>query len=105
MKLIVVMLFACALSVGVAFALDADFGVTLDASTLLSSGVVDTTYSSQYKAAVWGELLQVTDKGGSLDLTAQGSYRYTVERPYIVDLDLLRFVGVFPEALGTGTRP
>lgn len=103
MKSIVLILVACALCVGSAFALDADFGVTLDASTLLSSGVVDTAYSSQYKAAVWGELLQVTDKGGSLDLTAQGSYRYTVERPYIFDLDLLRFVGVFPEALGTGT--
>ena len=86
-----------------AFALDVDYGVTLDTSTFLSSGVIDTTYYSQYKAAIWGELFQATDNGGSLDLIGQASYRYTAQRPYIVDLDLLRFTGLFPQALGAGT--
>jgi len=86
-----------------AFALDMDFGVNLDTSTFLSSGVIDTTYYSQYKAALWGEMFQATDHGGSLDLIAQGSYRYTAERPYIFDLDLFRFDGLFSEAFGAGT--
>ncbi len=86
-----------------AFALEGDFGVTLDSSTFLSSGVVDASAQSEYRAAVWGELFQETDRGGSLDLIAQGSYRYTADRPFIVDLDLLRFTGLFSSALGTGT--
>ena len=86
-----------------AFALQGDFGVNLDSSSFLSSGVVDTNAESEYKAAVWGELFQATDQGGSLDLIAQGSYRYTADRPFIVDLDLLRFSGLFPSALGAGT--
>jgi hypothetical protein len=88
---------------GSAFALQGDFGVTLDTSTMLSSGVVDTSAESVYRAAAWGELFQNLAKGGSLDLTAQGSYRYTAERPYIFDLDLLRFTGLFSAALGEGT--
>ena len=103
MKSIVLVLAGLALVAGGAFALDVDYGVTLDSSTFLSSGVIDTTYYSQYKAAVWGELFQATSNGGSLDLTAQGSYRYTAERPYIVDLDLFRFTGLFSEAMGAGT--
>ncbi|MGA2380131.1 MAG: hypothetical protein ABSG85_12585 [Spirochaetia bacterium] len=103
MKSMVLILAGLALVASGAFALDADYGLTLDSSTFLSSGVIDTTYESEYKAAVWGELFQATDKGGSLDLTAQGSYRYTAARPYIVDLDLLRFTGLFSEAMGAGT--
>ena len=103
MKRIVLILASLALIAGSAFAFDGEFGVTLDSSTLLSSGVVDTTYFSQYRAAAWGELFQSTAKGGSLDLVAQGSYRYTAQRPYIVDLDLFRFTGLFSEALGEGT--
>ncbi|HTO22088.1 MAG TPA: hypothetical protein VMQ10_06360, partial [Spirochaetia bacterium] len=101
MKKIVVLLAVLAVSCGSAFA-DVDFGVSLDTSTFLSSGVVDTTYYSQYKAALWGEWLQETSKGGSLDLIAQGSYRYTADRPYIFDLDLLRFKGLFSAVLGEG---
>jgi hypothetical protein len=86
-----------------AFAFEGDFGASLDSSTFLSTGVVDTSDESQYKAAIWGELFQSLDKGGSLDLTAQGSYRYTAERPYIIDLDLFRFTGLFSAALGDGT--
>ncbi len=92
-----------ALAVTGASALDTDFGLTLDASTFLSSGVIDSTYASQYRAAVWGELLQTMGNGGSIDLTAQGSYRYTAARPYIFDVDLLRFTGLFPQVLGAGT--
>ena len=103
MKSVVLVLVGLALAAGGAFALDADFGLTLDTSTFLSSGVIDSAYSSEYKAALWGELLQVTDKGGSLDLTVQGSYRYTAQRPYIVDLDLFRFTGLFSQAFGEGT--
>ncbi|MGA2477189.1 MAG: hypothetical protein ABSG63_00380, partial [Spirochaetia bacterium] len=103
MKLIVLIVAGLALVAASAFALDVDYGVTLDTSTFLSSGVIDTTYYSQYKAAIWGELFQATDKGGSLDLTGQASYRYTAQRPYIVDLDLMRFIGLFPQALGAGT--
>jgi len=102
MKTIFVVLAILALACGVVFA-NTDFGVTIDTSTFLSSGVVDTTYYSQYKGALWGELFQETSKGGSLDLTAQGSYRYTADRPYIFDLDLLRFKGLFAAALGEGT--
>jgi hypothetical protein len=85
------------------FAVDFDYGVNLDTSTFGSIGVVDTTYYSQYKAAVWGDMFQASDNGGSLDLIGQASYRYTAQRPYIVDLDLLRFTGLFPQALGAGT--
>jgi len=103
MKSLVLILAGLALIAGSAFALQGDFGLTLDTSTVPSSGVVDSTSESQYRAAIWGELFQATDKGGSLDLTAQGSYRYTAERPYIVDLDLLRFTGLFSAAMGEGT--
>jgi len=102
MKRFVVLLAVLAVSCGGLFA-DADFGVAIDTSTFLSSGVVDTTYYSQYKGALWGELSQQTSKGGSLDLIAQASYRYTAERPYIFDLDLLRFKGLFSAAFGEGT--
>jgi hypothetical protein len=102
MKRIVVLLAVLALSCGASFA-DADFGVSIDTSTFLSSGVVDTTSYSQYKGALWGELFQETARGGSLDLTIQGSYRYTAARPYIFDLDLLRFKGLFSAVLGEGT--
>jgi hypothetical protein len=103
MKSMLFVLAGLALIAGSAFAFDGDFGLTLDTSTFLSSGVVDTGSVSQYRAAVWGELFQSMDKGGSLDLTAQGSYRYTAERPYIVDLDLLRFTGLFSAVMGEGT--
>jgi hypothetical protein len=102
MKQIIVVLAVLALAAGSAFAAG-DFGVTLDTSTFLSSGVIDTTAESQYRAAAWGEFFQTLDKGGSLDLVAQGSYRYTAERPYIFDLDLLRFTGLFSQAFGEGT--
>ena len=101
MKKIVVLLAVLAVSCGSAFA-DVDFGVSLDTSTFLSGGVVDTTYYSQHKD-LWGELFQETSKGGSLDLIAQGSYRYTADRPYVFDLDLLRFKGLFSAVLGEGT--
>ncbi|MGO8693784.1 MAG: hypothetical protein ACLQMF_08960 [Rectinemataceae bacterium] len=103
MKKLVLTAAALALAASGAVAIDVDYGATLDTSTLLSSGVIDTTYYSQYKAAAWGRLFQATDKGGSLDLIGQASYRYTALRPYIFDLDLLRFTGLFPQALGTGT--
>jgi len=103
MKTVILVVAVLVLVAGGAFALDADFGLTLDASTFLSNGVIDSTYASQYKAAVWGELLQTIDKGGSIDLTAQGSYRYTAARPYVFDLDLFRFTGLFSEAFGAGT--
>jgi hypothetical protein len=103
MKSIVLIVTCLALVAGGAFAVDFDYGVNLDTSTLGSSGVIDTTYYSQYKAAIWGDLFQATDTGGSLDLVGQASYRYTVQRPYIVDLDLLRFTGLFPQAFGAGT--
>ena len=100
---VLVAVLALGLAAGVAFAVDTDFGINLDTSTFLSSGDIDTTYYSQYKAAIWGELFQEMSKGGSLDLTGQGSYRYTALRPYILDIDLLRFKGLFSEALGTGS--
>jgi|SRR5271157_2412508 len=103
MKLRVLIVACLSLIAGGAFALNADYGVNLDSSTLMSSGVIDSTYFSQYKAALWGELFQATNNGGSLDLMAQGSYRYTAQYPYIVDLDLLRFTGLFSEVMGPGT--
>jgi hypothetical protein len=103
MKKLVLTVAVLALVAGGAFAIDVDYGVNLDTSTLLTSGVVDTTYYSQYRAAAWGELYQQEEKGGSLDLIGQASYRYTELRPYIFDLDLMRFTGLFPEALGSGT--
>jgi hypothetical protein len=103
LKSVLLTLAGMVLIAGSAFAFDGDFGVTLDTSTPVSSGVVDTSAQSVYRAAVWGELFQTLDKGGSLDLTAQGSYRYTDDRPYIFDLDLLRFTGLFSAALGDGT--
>jgi len=103
MKSMLLVLAGLVLIAGSAFAFEGDFGVTLDSSSVLSSGVVDTSAESEYRAAVWGELFQASDKGGSLDLTAQGSYRYTAERPYIFDLDLFRFTGLFSAALGEGT--
>jgi hypothetical protein len=86
-----------------AFAFVGDFGVTLDGLALPRSGVVDTTYQSEFRTAAWGELLQPTEKGGSLDLLAQVSYRCTEDRAYIFDVDLLRFAGLFTTAFGEGT--
>jgi hypothetical protein len=103
MKSVLLILAGLVLAAGTAFAFEPDFGVTLDTSSVVSTGVVDTTAQDVYKAAVWGELFQTMDKGGSLDLVAQGSYRYTVDRPYIFDVDLLRFTGLFAGALGEGT--
>ncbi len=100
---IVLMAAGLALIAGSAFALEWDFGATLDGLALPKSGVVDTTYQSEFRSAVWGELFQPTEKGGSLDLIVQGSYRYTDDRPYIFDVDLLRFTGLFPTAFGEGT--
>jgi hypothetical protein len=103
MKPLVLIVAALVLMGGSVFAMEGDFGLTLDTSTLVSSGVVDVSGESQYRAAAWGQLFQATDKGGSLDLTGQLSYRYTASRPYIVDLDLLRFTGLFSAAMGEGT--
>jgi hypothetical protein len=103
MKSLILIVIALALVGGSAFAFDGDFGLTLDTSTLVSTGVIDTSAQSEYRAAAWGELFQSMDKGGSMDLTGQLSYRYTTARPYIVDLDLLRFTGLFAAAMGEGT--
>lgn len=103
MKSMLLILAGLVLVAGSAFAFEGDFGVTLDTSTVVSGGVVDASADSVYKASIWGELFQATSKGGSLDLVAQGSYRYTADRPYIFDLDLLRFTGLFSAALGDGT--
>ncbi len=103
LRLMVLIAAGLALIAGSTFAFEGDFGVTLDSATFVSSGVEDSTSQSEYMAAVWGELFQSTDRGGSLDLLAQGSYRYTADRPYIFDIDLLRFTGLFSAAFGEGT--
>jgi hypothetical protein len=103
MKRLALVVAVLALVGGSVFAMEGDFGLTLDTQTLVSSGVVDISGESQYRAAAWGQLFQATDKGGSLDLTGQLSYRYTASRPYIIDLDLLRFTGLFAGAMGEGT--
>ncbi len=58
MKQIMLILVGLALVAGSAFAIG-DFGVTLDTSTFLSSGVIDTTAESQYRAAVMGRAVPV----------------------------------------------
>jgi hypothetical protein len=100
MKRLALIVAVLALVGGSVFAMEGDYGLTLDTLTLVNSGVVDVSGESQYRAAAWGQLFQATDKGGSLDLTGQLSYRYTASRPYIVDLDLLRFTGLFAAEIG-----
>jgi hypothetical protein len=81
-----------------AYATDLDWGATLDnaASLRVSPMLDEPEWEEEFVAAVWGRVLQQTGNGGWWDLTVQGSYTYSLERPYIFDVDLLRFSGIFP---------
>jgi len=89
-----------ALVSGFVSAADLDWGVTLDnaASPRISPMLDEPEWEEEFQAALWMRVFQQTAGGGSWDLTAQGSYTYSLDRPYIFDLDLLRFMGVFPRS-------
>jgi len=83
---------------GSLWAMDFDWGLTLDnaVSARGSEMLSESEWSEDFVAALWGRAYRQNANGGSLDLTVQGSYTYSLERPYIFDLDLLRFTGIFP---------
>jgi len=88
------------LVVGFVSAVDLDWGATADtaASLRVSPMLSAPEWELEFVAALWGRMYQRTAEGGSWDLTAQGSYTYSLERPYIFDVDLLRFTGIFPRS-------
>jgi len=87
-----------ALVSGFVSAVDLDWGATLDnaVSLRVSPMLAEPEWEEEFVAALWGRVFQQTEGGGSWDLTVQGSYTYSLERPYIFDVDLLRFTGLFP---------
>jgi hypothetical protein len=67
-----------------------DWGGTLDNATRFTySG--EALWYQEDKLALWLE----TDPGRLLQVVAQGSYTFTIERPYLFDVDLLVLQGEF----------
>jgi hypothetical protein len=83
---------------GFLFAADLDWGVIVDnaVSPRLSPMLDEPEWEEEFQAALWMRVFQQSPDGGSWDLTAQGSYTYSLDRPYIFNLDLLSFTGIFP---------
>ena len=93
-------LFLGILVTGFAAAADLDWGVTLDnaVSPRVSPMLDQPEWEEEFVAAVWAQVLQRSTDGGFWDLTVQGSYTYSLERPYIFDVDLLHFTLLFPRS-------
>jgi hypothetical protein len=88
------------LAVGFVVAADLDWGMTLDnaVSPRVSTMLDEPEWEEEFVAALWARVFQQSAGGGTWDLTVQGSYTYNLEQPYIFDVDLLRFTGVFPRS-------
>ncbi|TVQ98714.1 MAG: hypothetical protein EA403_13935 [Spirochaetaceae bacterium] len=90
---------------GGAAAFDWDWGGSIDNTTQLGFSQMydETQWTQNLKLGLWVSALQSLNSGGSITMTAAGSYRFTDERDYIFDVDLLRAVGRYPGALGPRT--
>jgi hypothetical protein len=86
------LLFA-ALAMAATPALSYDFGLILDNSTTLNFADSDTEWDQSNRAALW--FLEDTAENWSLSF--QGSYIYTNDRPWLFDIDELRFAVDFPD--------
>ncbi len=83
-------------------ALESTWGVTIDGSTELSYADhrADNDPAYAATAALWSRSLFPLGIDRSIELTAQGSYTWTDDRPYLFDVDILRAAGRIPGALG-----
>jgi hypothetical protein len=72
----------------------AEWGGTLDNTTTptWSGASQEVSFQQKDKLALWLE----AEFNPRLSLTVQGSYTYSLDRPYLFDVDLLRFQGRFP---------
>ncbi|MFP4432713.1 MAG: hypothetical protein ACLFPV_15795 [Spirochaetaceae bacterium] len=93
------------LSAPLAFSFDWDYGGSLDNTTVLGfSEMYDETEIDQsIRLGAWFFGLERFESGSTLEVTATGSYSATEDRPYILDVDLLRARGIFPGALGSSS--
>ena len=80
-------------------AVDFDYGVTLDDQTTYGDrpSTTEDAWEQRAKAAVW----VAADLSPRLTFDAQVSYLYTLDRPYLVDLDVFKLSGSEPLS-GTG---
>lgn len=87
---------------GTTAAFESTWGTTLDGSGSLSwsEALDDNDPEFAFTAALWSRNLIPLGLDRSIDLSAQGSYTWTDDRPYLFDLDLLRAAGRFPGLLG-----
>ena len=88
-----------------AVAFDWDWGGSIDNTTQLGFSQMydEPQWTQNLKLGLWASALQSLNSGGSITMTAAGSYRFTDERDYIFDVDLLRAIGRYPGALGPRT--
>ncbi len=88
-----------------AVAFDWDWGGSIDNTTQFGFSQMydETQWTQNLRLGLWVTGLQQLNSGGSVTMTAAGSYRFTDERDYIFDVDLLRAVGRYPGALGPRT--
>jgi hypothetical protein len=71
-----------------------EWGGTLDSTTTPTYSAASQAWSFQQEnqLALWLE----AELGPRLSFTVQGSYTYSLDRPYLFDVDLLRLQGRFP---------
>ncbi len=83
-------------------ALDLDWGGTLDsfASGRFGATEADADYRFYVRSGLWLHGYRGFDSGGSFDIYGSASYTATDERPYLVDVDMLRIEGRYPGLLG-----
>lgn len=84
-----------------AVAVDFDWGGAVSNTTGYESAG-DEDLSQENKVTLWASGMQEFDRA-TLSLVGQGSYIYTDERSFLIDLELLRFKGEFPGMLGASS--
>jgi hypothetical protein len=88
-----------ALVLAAAAAWSYDFGLILDNSTTLNFADSETDWDQSNRAALWF----LEDTAETWSFSAQGSYLYTDERPYLFDIDELRGALDIPDVVTAGS--
>ncbi len=73
-----------------------DFGGIIDNATSIS-GSEDYSFFQKDKLSLWFD----AELGKALTFYIQGSYTYSIDRPYFFDLDSLSLAGKFPSVIGS----
>ncbi|NCN06001.1 MAG: hypothetical protein GW949_10270 [Spirochaetales bacterium] len=80
-----------------------DFGLSVDSTTSVSLPLpaeAEEALGQRIKASLWTDHFWTTNNDAALGIAAQGIYVYTLDRPYLFDLERLEFTYRIPEVFG-----